>query len=128
MDESNLSDEQIQQLMQLGIIPQQQDILGKQLQLAQGLRYSQGPQGRDSGRVYTAPNPLEVAMHNIQQYQAGKQMQDIQQKQQDMLRKQALGRAALAKLLYGQHDGSNADIGSQAGGTTTYYGDQSSEY
>jgi len=51
--------------------------LDEQMAKAEALRNAPGPEGRDSGRVYTAANPLEHIGAGIQKYRAGRDMQQI---------------------------------------------------
>jgi hypothetical protein len=55
--------------------------LEEQMARAEALRGTATPEGRDSGRVYTAANPLEHLGTGIQRYRAGKRMQDLEGKQ-----------------------------------------------
>lgn len=101
-DFSDLSEEQIQQLMDLGIIDDEQSILDKQLKTANSVRYSAGPEMRSNGRVSTAANPLEFAVHAYQGYKAGKDADAIAKQQQELLKRQVEARAAYTKNLYGR--------------------------
>lgn len=92
MDE--MSDEDIQELIDLGIIPEQQQALAGQLERANALRDQSmaGPEMRGNGRVQTAANPLEFLVSGVQGYRAGKEADSLQQQQADLLRRQAAGR------------------------------------
>lgn len=92
MDE--MSDEDIQALIELGIIPEQQQALQGQLEQAQLLRDKSlaGPEMRGNHRVQTAANPLEFLVSGIQGYRAGKDIKSLQEQQAALLRQQATGR------------------------------------
>jgi hypothetical protein len=91
-----LSDEELQQLIELGIIPEQTSSLDKQIATAEALRYGAGPEMRGNGRVQTAANPLEFLAHGLQGYRAGKDLEELRNQQAEMLRQQTEGR----KLFY----------------------------
>ncbi len=99
MDEQEMTDEQLEQLIALGIIPDKQSILDKQIATAEQLRYGQGPQMQGNGRVQTAANPLEFLAHGIQGYRAGKDLKDLREQQAEMLRQQTAGRKAFFQQL-----------------------------
>lgn len=94
-----MSPEELQQLMELGVIPSKMDALKDQMGLAEALRYGEGPQGRDSGRVYTAANPLEHLVHAANGIKAGKDLEDLRTKQNSLLDKQVQGRSAFINAL-----------------------------
>lgn len=95
----DLSEEEIAQLMEMGALDDQMGILDKQLAQATALRNAPGPEGRDSGRVYTAANPLEHLVHAAQGIQAGSQMEDLAKKQEAILGQQTSGRKAFLDAL-----------------------------
>lgn len=88
MDLAGLSPEMVQQLMQLGIMDEQKGSTDKQLAMAQAMRDTPLPEGRSSGRVYTAANPLEFAVAAYKGYKGGKDASAAQQKQEALLQKQ----------------------------------------
>lgn len=92
-DFSNLSEEDIQQLMELGIIPDQMQGLQTQMESAQKLRDRRAPQGTDTGRVYVAASPLEHAAYAMQGIKAGKDLDRLRAQQQALLEKQVSGRS-----------------------------------
>lgn len=65
-----MDDESLQQIMQLGIFPEMNQGLDSQIAQAEGLRGRAMPEGRDSGRIYTAANPLEFGGELLKQYAA----------------------------------------------------------
>jgi hypothetical protein len=97
-----LSEEEIQQLMELGVIPSEQDALAQRLAEATAIRKSEGPQGRNSGRVYTAASPIEHAVHAFEGIQARKDIDSLTKKQQDLLDKQVAGRGQFLRAMYGK--------------------------
>lgn len=96
---ADLSEEEIAQLMELGVLPAEQAMLARQLSQATSLRNKEGPQGMDSGRVYTAASPIEHAVHAWQGIKAGKEIDSTLKKQQENLLKQTEGRGAFLKAL-----------------------------
>lgn len=96
---ADLSEEEIAQLMELGAIPAEQESLATSLSQARELRNRQGPQGYDSGRIYTAASPLEHAAHAFQGIKAGREIDDLLKKQQENLLKQTDGRSAFLRAL-----------------------------
>lgn len=96
---ADLSEEEIAQLMELGVLPTEQSQLAESLSQATALRNQRGPEGYDSGRVYTAASPLEHAVHAYQGIKAGKEMDSILKQQQENLLKQTEGRTAFLKAL-----------------------------
>lgn len=99
LDLEDLSEEEIAQLMELGILDDQQGILSDQLAQAQAMRNAPGPQGRDSGRVYTAASPIEHAVHVYQGYKAGQDIKELADKQNAILDQQLQGRKSFLDAL-----------------------------
>jgi hypothetical protein len=99
LDLENMSEEEIAQLMELGILDDQGNILDKQLAQAQAVRNAPGPEGRDSGRVYTAANPLEHIVNAAQGIKAGREIEDIAKKQEELLAQQTAGRKTFLDAL-----------------------------
>lgn len=100
VETDEMSDEQIQQFIALGIIPDQQSALDRQMAIAEKLRYGQGPQMRgEGGRVQTAANPLEFLSHGIQGYKAGKELDTLRKKNEDLLQQQVQGRKSFYQAL-----------------------------
>lgn len=95
-EDQDFSDEELQQLMELGIIPDQQSMMQDQMRMAEKLRYGSMPEMRQGGRVQTAANPLEFLAAGLQGHKAGKQIEELKRKQDEMLQKQVSGR----KLFY----------------------------
>lgn len=102
IDLQGLSEDQIQELMALGIIPDQQASLQGQIDTAQALRDRQGPQGTYTGRVYVAASPLEHLAHAMQGIKAGRQIKDLRAQQQELLAQQIRGRGTYVDALRGR--------------------------
>ena len=77
----DIPDEALLRLMTTYPEQMEYDSLEKQRELANALRYREGPEGRSYGGVYTAANPLEHIGRGIQQYKAGKRLKGIEEKQ-----------------------------------------------
>lgn len=91
-DLSNLSEADIMQLMELGIIPPQLEDLKQQMSLAQNIRDREAPGGTYAGRVYVADSPLKHAAFALQGIKAGKDIDKARLEQQKLLAKQVAGR------------------------------------
>lgn len=101
-DLSGMSEEQIQQLVSLGVIDEQMAENARQMAVQEGLRYQKSPEGRDSGRVYTAANPLEHIGAGLQQYNAMKKMKELEAQRGTMQSQQTAGRGTYWDLLRGK--------------------------
>lgn len=102
MDETSLeglSEEEIQHLMELGVIPSKQTLLQQQMDRANALRDTEGPQMRGNNRVQTAANPLEFAVAAYKGYQANKDVKKLEQQQAAQLQKQVDGRSLFLRKL-----------------------------
>lgn len=97
-----LSEEELQQLMELGVIPSKQDALAQQLSQATAIRNRQGPQSREAGRVVVAANPLEFAVHAYEGIQAKKDIEKLRKEQSDLLDEQVRGRSQFLRAMYGK--------------------------
>lgn len=93
-DFENITDEEAQMLMELGIIPEQLDSLSSQIDQAQKLRNRKGPEGTYAGRVYVAANPLEHIAHAVQGIKAGRDIDRMRAEQQALLQRQVAGRSS----------------------------------
>jgi len=123
MGDDQLSDADIDQLTQLGIVPEKQKNLEKQLELAQALRYAPMPGmvGGYGSRVQSAPSPMAIAAGVGQNVMGGMKEHQIMQQQNDLMQQQARGRAMMAKLLRGRMQ---TPMQSGLPGTTYNYEDQ----
>lgn len=99
MPTDEMSDEEIQQLIELGIIPDKQSNLSDQLKTAERLRYGNMPQMRQAGNVSVAANPLEFLTSGIQGYRAGKDIEELRKRQEELLQQQVFGRSAFFRAL-----------------------------
>lgn len=100
MDElsiQELSDEDLNRLIELGVIPEEQAQLAKQIQQAQMLQQQQGPQGRQTGGIYTAANPLEFVGAGLQQYAGIRKERQAQEKLDELRKQQIMGRQLYAQ-------------------------------
>jgi hypothetical protein len=96
-----LTEEQLQQLIELGIIPDQQNALSEQAAQANAIRNRAGPEMRGNGRVMVAANPLEFLADAGMKYKAGKDLKEIDTKRETLLDKQVMARKALLDALRG---------------------------
>lgn len=101
-DLDNLTEEQLQQLMQLGAIPDEQSSLEDQIKQAQMIRNRRAPSGTDTGRVYVAASPLEHLAYALQGIKAGKDLEKLRGEQQSLLKQQTSGRQAYIEALLGR--------------------------
>ena len=98
-----MTDEELEQLMALGIIPDQQSALEKQMAIAQELRHGKGPEMRGGGGGYqTAANPLEFLASGLEKRKAGKEIDDLRARQEAMLQQQVQGRKLFYQNLRGK--------------------------
>lgn len=104
LDPEDMSDEDIQQLISLGIIPEKQDLLKGQLTEAQALR-DRRPEMRSGGRTVTAANPLEFITQGMQSIKSQKEIEELRKQQNDLLQKQVTGRSAYLRALMQKQQG-----------------------
>lgn len=97
-----MSDEELQQLIALGVIPDKQDALSQQMKIAEQLRYHNKPEMRGNGRVQTAANPLEFLFAGLEGRKAGKELEALRKQQDELLGKQVAGRTSFFKNLRGR--------------------------
>jgi hypothetical protein len=100
-DLENLSPEQIQQLVALGVIPDEQSDLQQQYQIANELRTTPTPQMYGNGRIMVAASPLEHIAVGLQRYKGMKDMKDIQEQQKLLREAQVRGRTDFLKQYMG---------------------------
>ncbi len=110
MNDLGIDEETLAQLMELGVLDDQGNILDQQIQQASALRGSPGPQGRQAGNFYMAANPLEHAAHALQGYKAQNDMEEMRKAQQEMLTKQTEGRKKFAEQLLGGQQQPQQDL------------------
>lgn len=100
-DLENMTPEEIEQLVQLGIIPEQMSSMDRQYKQAAALRNTQMPGMEGNGRVMVAASPLAHLAAGVEKYQGHKQMKDIETRQNQLLKDQAAARNLyLKKYLY----------------------------
>lgn len=99
LNAEDLDDDTINQILGLGTADEKNSMLNQQINQANALRYGRGPQGRDSGRVYTAANPLEHIVHAAEGIQAGKDLDRLRQQQEELMNSQVAGRKAFFDAL-----------------------------
>lgn len=98
-----LTDEELQQLMDLGIIPDQLGNLDKQMATAEALRYAEAPGVTSSrGGYTTAASPLEHLARVVGGIKGGKELNKLRGEQSDLLGKQVSGRTLFANKLRGK--------------------------
>lgn len=102
----DMSDEELQQLIALGIIPDKQGMLDQQIKTAEALRYGSTPEMRGNSRVQTAANPLEFLVAGIEGHRAGKKLDELRKSQEDLLKEQVAGRTNYFKKLRGRQPAS----------------------
>lgn len=98
---AGVSGEQLQALMELGILPELQAGLDDQISQADALRNAPGPEGRDSGRVYTAANPLEFIGAGLQSYAGMREGKKLRSQREEALKKSAETRRTYFDLVRG---------------------------
>lgn len=97
----SMSEEDLQRLVELGVIDEQMAENARQMALQEELRYRGMPEGRDSGRVYTAANPLEFAGELLSQYNAQKKIKGLEKERGVLQDKQTAGRQSYWDILRG---------------------------
>lgn len=98
-NQDDMSEEDIQKLVAMGVIPDKQAILQRQIAQAQGLRDQPMPEMRGNGRVNVAANPLEFLAKGVQNYKAGKKLEGLEGQEQGLLGEQTMGRKAFIDAL-----------------------------
>lgn len=90
----DLTEEELDELIALGVIPDKQAILTDQLKTAQALRDRGSPEMRGSpySGYQTAANPLEMLAYGLDRRQAKKDIEKYRQDQQGLLGQQVRGR------------------------------------
>lgn len=83
--EGELTEEELNQIVGLGVLPEKQSALDRQMKTAEALRYGAGPEMRGNSRVQTAANPLEFLASGIDRYQGGKELERLRAQQNTML-------------------------------------------
>lgn len=112
---SDLSDADIQHLMDIGVIPEKNELLGQQMKYANSLRGGPLAQGASTGGVYTAATPLGMLGSMATKYQGNKMADQIGEQQQSNLSQQAAGRKQYFDILRQQLAQSNGGGGGGGG-------------
>lgn len=95
MDPSDLEDlspEELEQLVALGVIPDKMSHLDRQYQQAAKLRNTEMPGMEGNGRVMVAASPLAHLSAGIDRYMGMKDMKSIEAGQGSLMREQVSGR------------------------------------
>ena len=98
----DMSEADIADLAQLGVLGEDLSENSRQMELAEGLRYAKAPEGRAAGRVFVAANPLEHLATGIDRYRGAKEMKRLEGERKDISGKQTEGRAKYWDLLRGK--------------------------
>lgn len=97
--EQGLTEEDIDQLLAMGELGSEGDILAREQEYVQGLRETPGAQGRGYGRIYRAAHPLEHAASAFQRGYGDYQSQQLAREQMDVARRQTERRGQLLRAL-----------------------------
>lgn len=101
-DLDNLSEEDLQKLIGMGIIPDEQASLEDQIKQAQMVRNRSGPEGTYTRGMYVAASPLEHIAHAMEGIKAGKDLKNLRAQQQGLLEQQNQGRMSYLEALLGR--------------------------
>lgn len=96
---NELSDEELNQLIALGVIPEQQAELVRQAQQASALRRTPMPGMRQAGNVAVAANPLEFLGAGLQQYAGQRREKELEGKLDDLRKQQLQARQLFANRM-----------------------------
>lgn len=97
-----MTEEDLQKLVELGVINEDMAENARQMQMAEKLRYdTAGPEGRQAGRVYVAANPLEHIGRGMEQWNAQKRMGELDKEREVMQGQQTAGRQTYWDILRG---------------------------
>lgn len=96
-----MTDEDLQKLVELGVIDENMAENQRQMRLAEQLRYQASPEGRMAGRVYVAANPLEHLGKGLEQWNAQKRMKELETQRGEMGKQQTEGRKSYWDILRG---------------------------
>lgn len=101
----------LKQLVEMGVLGDEMGIENDQLKMAEALRSTPTPEGRQAGRVFTAANPLEHLAAGVQRYRGGKALEEGREAQQGILGKQQEGRLDfLKRYMLGRKDTPNSKV------------------
>lgn len=97
MDE--FTPEQLQALIELGIMPEELAGLDEQLAQADALRGTPMPEGQMAGRVFVAPNPLQYLAAGMDRYRGARDAKELRGQRKELLGKTTNSRMAYAQAL-----------------------------
>lgn len=90
---NELTEEEIAQLMELGIIPEELQQAQADMALANRRKTTPMPKGRNvRGNIYVAANPLEFLGAGMERYRGQQEMDKARQLAEALRRKQVAGR------------------------------------
>jgi hypothetical protein len=101
----DLSPEDLQKLVDLGVIDDNMLENARQMKLAEQLRYQAAPEGRQAGRTYVAASPLEHIGAGMEKYAAMKRMKELETARAGMGQQQTAGRSTYWDVLRGKKRG-----------------------
>lgn len=108
-----MSEEELQKMVELGVIDEQMAENARQMALQEQLRYQAAPEGRQAGRTYVAANPLEHIGKGLEQYNAAKKIKELEAQRGVLEGKQTQGRQTYWDIIRGMRrkpqDFSNLD-------------------
>lgn len=97
--EQGLTEDDIDQLIAMGEMGTEGDIIARRQAFAESLRETPMPQGRGWGRIYRAGHPLEHAASALQRAYGGYQSRQLEREQMDLARRQTERRGQLLRAL-----------------------------
>lgn len=104
LQQLGLTEDQIAQLMQLGVLEDERGTINKEMEIAQQLRQTPGPQGRFTGKAYVGANPMEFLGRGLKQIRGGMEEQKGLKRQRENAKRQAeLRQQYLSILLKNQN-------------------------
>ena len=105
-----MPDALIEQLVALGIIPEEQAMLLRQADQGQAMQNVAMPSGQNVSGTYVASSPLEFAATLLSKGLGANKQQNAERQFQGTLAKQTAGREASFKAQAGQQEQQNAQI------------------
>jgi hypothetical protein len=98
----NMSDEELEQLVALGVLDQQEAEKMRLKQRAELVRDRAGPEGIRAGKSFVAASPLSFLAKGLEDYAAGKEIKQLDKELADIQRQQTQGRGTYWDLLRGK--------------------------
>ena len=102
MDSFNLTPEDLELLISLGVIDDEKADLERQYAAAEALRNTPAPEGRYVRGIYVAASPLEHLARVVQGFKAQEQMDELRNQQSELRDRQIAGRRRFAELMFPQ--------------------------